>query len=108
MDFTARQNWQSAMQPSQLNGKSKQLNVLESCNNLKLYYILKLGFPGGSGGKEFVCNARDPGSIPGSGRPPGEGNGNSLQYSCLENPKDRGGWQAAVHGITKSQTRLSD
>ena len=47
-----------------------------------------LGFPGGSDGKASVCNAGDPGSIPGSGRSPGEGNGNPLQYSCLENPMD--------------------
>ena len=46
-------------------------------------------------------NARDVGLIPGSGRPPGEGNGNPLQYSCLENPMDRGAWQAMVHGVTK-------
>ena len=48
------------------------------------------GFPGGSNGKESACNAGDPGSIPGSGRSPGEGNGNPLQYSCLGNPMDRG------------------
>ena len=63
---------------------------------------------GGSEGKASACNAGDPGSIPGSGRSPGEGNGNPLQYSCLKNPNDRGVWQARVHGITKSQTRLSD
>ena len=50
--------------------------------------------------------ARDTGSIPGSGRSPGEGNGNLLQYSCLENSMDRGAWWATVHGVTKSQTRL--
>ena len=66
------------------------------------------GFPGGSDGKTCVCNARDPGSIPGLGRSPGEGNGNPLQYSCLENPMDRGAWYATVHGVAKSQTRLSD
>ena len=68
--------------------------------------ITVMGFPGGSGGKASACNAGDPGSIPGSGRSPGEGNGNPLQYSCLENPMDRGAWQAAVHGVTKSQTGL--
>ena len=51
---------------------------------------------------------RDPGSIPGLGRSPGEGNGNPLQYSCLENPMDEGTWQTTVHGVAKSQTRLSD
>ena len=53
-------------------------------------------------------DARDMVSIPGSGRPPGEGNGNPLQYSCLENSVNRGAWQATVHGAAKSQTRLSD
>ena len=55
-----------------------------------------------------ASNAGDPGSIPGSGRLPGEGNGNPLQYSCLEDPMDRGASQATVHGVTKSWTRLSD
>ena len=62
------------------------------------------GFPGGSNGKESAYNARDPGSIPGSRRSPGEGNGNPLQYSCLENSMDRGAWQVTVHGVTKSWT----
>ena len=62
----------------------------------------------GSDGKESAWNMGDPGSIPGSGRSPGEGNGNPLQYSCLENSVDRGAWQATVHGIAKSCTRLSD
>ena len=60
-----------------------------------------MGFPGGSDGKESACNAGDPGSVPGLGRYPGEGNGNILQYSCLENPMGRGSWQAIVHGIAK-------
>ena len=59
-------------------------------------------FPGGSDGKVSACNARDPGSIPGSERSPGEGNGNPLQYSCLGNPMDREAWQATVHGVAKS------
>ena len=54
------------------------------------YYYIQKGFPGGSAGKESACNAGDPGWIPGSGRSPGEGNGNPLQYSCLENPMDKG------------------
>ena len=60
--------------------------------------------PGGSEDKETVCNAGDLGSIPGSGRSPGEGNGNLLQYSCLEHSMDTGVWQATVHGVRKSQT----
>ena len=59
------------------------------------------GFPSGSAVKEFTCSAGDKGSIPGLGRSPGEGNGNFLQYSCLENPVDTGAWQATVHGVTK-------
>ena len=64
-------------------------------------FNLSLGFLGGSDGKESACNAGDPSSIPGSGRSPGEGNGNSLQYSCLENSMDRGVWRATVHGVTE-------
>ena len=67
-----------------------------------------LGFPGGSDGKASVCNAGDPDLIPGLGRFPGEGNGNPLQYSCLENPTDKGAWWATVHGVAKSRTQLSD
>ena len=61
-----------------------------------------LGFPGGSDGKESACDVGDPGSIPGSGRSSGEGNGYTLQCSCLENPMDRGVWWARAHGVTKS------
>ena len=60
-----------------------------------------LGFPGGSVVKNLATNEGDTGSIPGSGRSPGEGNDNPLQYSCLENPMDRGAWQVTVHGVTK-------
>ena len=71
--------------------------------------IPKLGFPGGTSGKEKnpPANAgdiRDMGSIPGLGRSPEGGHPNPLQYSCLENPKDRGAWWATVHRVTKSQT----
>ena len=61
-----------------------------------------------SDGKASACSAGDRGSIPGSGRSPGEGNGNPLQHSCLENPMDGGAWKAAVHGVAQSRTRLSD
>ena len=70
-----------------------------------------MGFPSGSVVKNPPANAAAEGdviSIPGWGRSPGEGNGNSLQYSCLENSMDRGDWRATVHGVTKSQTGLSD
>ena len=66
-----------------------------------------MGFPGSSAGNKSACNAGDPGSIPGSGRSPGEGHGNPLQYSCLENPMDRGAWRATVHGVTKSQNHCT-
>ena len=66
------------------------------------------GFPGGSDGKASAYNAGDPDLIPGSGRSPGKGNGNPLQYSCLENPMDGVAWWATVHGVAKSWTRLSD
>ena len=59
-------------------------------------------------GKEFACSAGDLGLIPGLGRSPGEGNGNPLHYSCLENPMDREAWRATVHEIIKSRTQLSD
>ena len=65
-------------------------------------------FLGGSEGKASAFNAGDLGSIPGWGRSPGEGNGNPLQYSCLENPMDGEAWWATVHGVTESWTRLSD
>ena len=59
------------------------------------------GFPGGSDGKESACNEGDPSLIPGLERSPGGGNGNPLQYSCLENSMDRGAWQATVHGVAE-------
>jgi len=62
------------------------------------------GFPGGSDDKESACSAGDPGLIPGSGRFSGEGKGNPLQYSCLENSMDKGAWWATVYGVAKSQT----
>ena len=68
---------------------------------------MHLSFPGGLEGKETACNAGDLGLIPGLGRSLGEGNGYPLQYSCLENPMDRGAWWATVHG-SQSRTRLSD
>ena len=70
---------------------------------------LKKGFPGGTSGKEPACNAgklRDVGSIPGSGRSPGERHGYPLQYSGLENPMDRSAWRATAHEVAKRQTQL--
>ena len=68
---------------------------------------MKLSFPGGLDGKASAYNAGDPGLIAGSGKSPGEGNDNPLQYSCLENTMDGGAWLATVHGVAKSRTRLS-
>ena len=73
-----------------------------------LWYCIMLIFFGGSEVKVSAWNVGDLGSIPGLGRSPGEGNGNPLQYSCLENPMEGGAWWAIVHGVTKSWTPLSD
>ena len=67
-----------------------------------------MNFPGGSVVKNPPANARNPGSIPGVGRSPGEGNDNPLQYSSLGNPMDRGAWQSIAHRVAKSQTQLSN
>ena len=97
-----------------MNKHVKSNNPVEHLPNYLLVYKV-MGFPGGSYGKESgsygkesAYNAGDLDSIPGSGRSPGEGNDNPLQYSCLENLMDRGAWQATVHGVTKNQTQLSD
>ena len=81
----------------------------------RVYHIRRLlitnifmGFPGGSDGKESTCNAEDLGLIPGSGISPGEGNGNPLLYSWLENPMDRGAWWATVFEVAKSRIGLSN
>ena len=83
-------------------------NHRKKSNTLSYWLSGAGGFPGGSDGKESACNAGDLGSVLGSGQSPGEGNGTPLQYSCLENSVDGEAWQATVHGIIKSQTRLSD
>ena len=74
----------------------------------KLSRSIKKGFPGSSDGEDSARSVGEPSSIPGLGRPPGEGNGNPPQYSCLENPMDRGAWWASLHRVTKSRTRLSN
>ena len=77
--------------------------------SLSLSHFMR-GFPGGASGKNLPANVghvREAGSIPGSGRSPGGRHSNPLQYSCLENPTERGAWQATVHGVAKSWTRLS-
>ena len=78
---------------------------MEDFRNL---FALIQDFPGGSDGKEYACDEGDSGSSPGLGRSSGQGNGNLLQYSCLENPMDREAWPAVVYGIAKNQIRLRD
>ena len=76
-----------------------------ACIRISILFIVEIypeGFPGGSVVKNPPANAGDVGSIPGSGRSPGEGNGNPLQYSCLGNTMNREAWWARVHGIAKS------
>ena len=77
-----------------------------SDENQFLYYCIfsREGLPRWLSGKESACQAGNAGSTPASGRPLEEGNGNPLQYSCLENPMDRGAWRATVHGVAKSRT----
>ena len=113
-----RRKWQPT--PVPLPGKSHGLRnlvgyspwgykELETTERLHVLFVTFWeGFPGSSDGKESACNGGHLGSIPGLGRSPGEGNGNVLQYSCLENPMDRGVWRATVHEVTKRQTRLSN
>ena len=73
-----------------------------------IIYKYICGLPGGSVAKESTCKAPDPSLNPRWGKSPGEGHGNPLLYSCLENPMDRGAWWATDHGVTKSWTRFSD
>ena len=81
---------------------------LLTCSKFDVSYSKYWGFPGGSAVKNPSAIAGDAGSSSESGRSPGEGNGNPLQYSCLGNPTDRGAWWATVHGVSKSWTRLSN
>ena len=81
-------------------GSFWKIHILRYCSFSPDMFLMS--FPGGSEVKASACNVGDPGSIPGSGRSPGEANGNLLQYSCLENHMDRGAWWAIVHGITKN------
>ena len=91
-------------------GSGIQAVLTKYASDVKLNYSNTRGFSGWLSGKESTCNAgdtRDMGSIPGSGRCPGGGNGNPLQYSCLANSMERRTWQAIVHGVVKSRTLLS-
>ena len=88
-----------------LSKKIHNSNV-KKLGHIYIYLILFTSFPGGSDGKVSDCNEGDLGLTPGLGRSPGEGNGNPLQYSCLENPTDGGARQATVHGVAKSQIQF--
>ena len=91
-------------------GVYQRREVMEWLDWIKLafFFFFKDKYSCGSEVKASACNAGDLGSIPGSGRSPGEENGNPLQYPCLENPTDGGAWWVTVHGVAKSWTRLSD
>ena len=89
-------------------GSQRVGHDLVTNQQLVLAYLFFKGLPGGSVGKESACNVGHLGSTPGSGRSPAERNGRPLQYSRLENSKDRGAWWATIHGITNSWTRLRD
>ena len=97
------------MRCASLFGKHKEPALLIFvCMHGKIHNPKGKGYPGGSDNKESSCNVGDPGSTAGSGRSPGEGNGNPLQCSCLGNCMDREAWWALVHGAAKSWTRQSD
>ena len=81
------------------------LVIEQISNHSQIPLINDQGFPGGSGAKNLPANAGDSGSIPGSGRFPGEGNSYKFQYSCLENPMDRGAWLAPAHGVSEESDK---
>ena len=89
-------------------GHSNRCEVISHYSFDLHFFYNEWGFPGGSEVKVSACNAGDLGSVPGSQRSPGEGNGNPLQYSCLENPMDGGVWWATIPEVAKSRTRLSE
>ena len=96
---------QTKLQTFDILSKAQYQAKTKETHFLGIKEALNIFFPGG---KKSACNVEDPGSIPGLGRSPGEGNGSPLQYSCLGNPIGRGTWQATIHGVTKSCTQLSD
>ena len=102
---------QSRTQLKWLSSSSSVYMSVSVCQSVPAFFCYLVSihyFPGGSEGKKSACSTGDLGSIPGSGRSPGEGNGNPLQHTCLENSMDRGSWQATVHGVSKSGTWLSN
>ena len=111
-NFTARLIVRKSVQRGSLPRETRMLTKIRECAygatdaKCTLLIIQFYIFSGRSLSKESACNAGDLGSIPELGRPPGKGNSYPLQYSCLENSMDRGGWRATVHGVAKSQTQL--
>ena len=110
-------SWWTVLCLFQVYNKVSQLHMylffLKFFSHLAYYRILSrapwaMGFPAGSDGEESAFNVEDLGSIPGLGRSPRRGHGNPLEYSCLENSSNRVAWQATVHGVAKSWTRLND
>ena len=88
--------------------KQNKIKSIYTKTRLLVTTVLLEGFPDSSDGKESACNTGDPGSIPGSGRSSGVRYGNSLQYSCLQNPMDREAWQAAGHGVATNRMPLNN
>ena len=103
MNFDSKE-WKATEQQEKHQAQTHQVSVSSAGGAQRLH--LRSNFPGGSAVKNPPANAGDVGSIPGSGRPPGEGNGNPLQHSCLENATDREAWWATVPGVAKNWTRL--
>ena len=105
----AKPAWPGSIPALPLCGLISQLQLWPLQNRARtVYWKGLLGGLDGSDSKESACSAGYSGSIPGLGRSPGEGNGNPLWYSCLENPMDRGAWWATVHEATDSWTQLSN
>ena len=108
VNFNAKRPWTQPYYLAFINHGSEMIMQVKIQN---LFFLtrprsLTQDFPGGSDNKASACNAGDLGSIPGLGRSSGGGNGNPLQYFCLENPIDRGAWQAIVHGVTRAELNL--
>ena len=101
--------WENCGNTKCWQGCRETRSLKQNSGSVKRYlYSEEKKKPVGSDGKESACNVGDPDSVPGLGRSPGEGNGNSLQYPCLKNSMDRGTRPATVYGVAKSQTQLSD
>ena len=100
----------TSLQSDRLSHKLSHLSSIllrANVSSLKIIYSPVIVLSCGSDGRESACSAGDPGTIPGSGRSPEEGNGSPLQYSCLENSMERQAWWATIHGVAKSRTQLS-